>query len=124
MTLGIAAFNEDTSSLLEREHIRLLMPQIAAYSAAPPFLVNAARSEVFAQLLLIHEHIRSSAATLELCTHGATGEYPIVSTNPSYSLGGLSEDQGFEISYEDAVSLGRRLAAAIPSEVGDVDLEY
>jgi hypothetical protein len=122
--LSVAADVGAGNSPAERERALALAPRIAAYWSAPPVLINAAREEAQAQLALIairfcqlDEPVRPHLAAI-------TGEYPIVSTDPSFDMVGLEAESGFSYSYDEAVRLGERLLSTIGDDFGEVDLEY
>jgi hypothetical protein len=87
-------------------------------------LINAAREEAQAQLALIAIRLCQLDEPVRAHLAVATGEYPIVSTEPSFDVVGLEAETGFSYSYDEAVRLGEQLMSEIGDDFGEVDLEY
>jgi hypothetical protein len=122
--LSVAADIGAGHSPAERERALVIAPQIAAHWSAPPLLINAAREEAEAQLALIAMRLCELNAPMRAHRGAATGEYPIVSTDPSFDVVGLEAEPGFSYTYDEAVRLGEQLLSKIGDDFGEVDLEY
>jgi hypothetical protein len=82
------------------------------------------RAQVEQQLSLVQGCLNHLSVRFDILAAGFTGEFPIASTEPSYDLTGLEREEGFSISYAEAVVLGRRLQSEISSDFSEEDRAF